>query len=94
MRKYIFNILMSLDQLANTIIFGGMPDETISAKCWREDDKPCWHALRIIADTVALRLFRVKHHCKGAYIAELILSYMPECCRKGLKKLPDFQNMR
>lgn len=31
MRRYLWNILISLDQLANTIL-GGDPDETISSR--------------------------------------------------------------
>jgi hypothetical protein len=31
MRRYIWNILISIDQLFNTI-FGGCPDETISSR--------------------------------------------------------------
>lgn len=32
LKLYIANILLSLDQLANTLIFGD-PDETISSRC-------------------------------------------------------------
>jgi hypothetical protein len=41
MKKYIWNILVSLDQLGNTLL-GGNPDETISsrmAKRARKGDK-------------------------------------------------------
>ena len=31
MKKYLFNILISIDQLINTIL-GGCPDETISSR--------------------------------------------------------------
>lgn len=30
--KYILNVLISIDQLANTLV-GGDPDETISSRC-------------------------------------------------------------
>lgn len=32
-------ILISVDQLANVVFLNGMPDETISARVWREDNK-------------------------------------------------------
>lgn len=35
MKNYLFNILISIDQLLNTI-FGGDPDETISGRLGRE----------------------------------------------------------
>jgi hypothetical protein len=31
-RSYVWNLLISVDQLVNTI-FGGHPDETISSRC-------------------------------------------------------------
>ena len=41
MKRYIWNLLISIDQLANTI-FGGYPDETLSSrwgKLAREEHK-------------------------------------------------------
>jgi hypothetical protein len=32
---YLFYLSIALDQLLNTVL-GGFPDETISARCWRE----------------------------------------------------------
>ena len=32
MNKYLFNILISIDQFGNTLL-GGNPDETISSRC-------------------------------------------------------------
>jgi len=36
--KYIFNILIAIDQLANALI-GGDPDETISSRCGKYKNK-------------------------------------------------------
>lgn len=33
--QYFFNLLISVDQFANAL-FGGCPDECISARLWRE----------------------------------------------------------
>lgn len=38
-KQYLFNILVSIDQLANVVLLGGDPDETISSvtgKYWRK----------------------------------------------------------
>ena len=41
---YFWNLLISLDQLANTIL-GGYPDETISSRCAKKRDtnKFCYY---------------------------------------------------
>lgn len=39
--KYLFNILVSIDQLANTIL-GGDPDETISSRVGKLRKKRVW----------------------------------------------------
>ena len=38
LRRYLFNALVSLDQLANTLT-GGDPDETISSRCGKLREK-------------------------------------------------------
>jgi hypothetical protein len=35
LQTYIIQVLIALDQLANTVVFG-YPDETLSARCYRE----------------------------------------------------------
>lgn len=35
MKRYIWNLLISIDQLVNTIT-GGDPDETISSRCGKK----------------------------------------------------------
>jgi hypothetical protein len=42
--NYFFNILISLDQLGNTLL-GGDPDETISSRCAKNQDKWYWYSL-------------------------------------------------
>jgi hypothetical protein len=62
MKQYIWNLLISIDQLFNTIL-GGYPDETISSRMGkhiaRKEDK-C-HVCRLICKF--LNLFE-KDHCK------------------------------
>ena len=40
MKRYLFNLLIGIDQMAN-VVFGGMPDETISSR-WGRNEKPNW----------------------------------------------------
>ena len=70
-RSWGIAVLISLDQLVNTI-FLGYPDETISSRAFREDIK--WLESLINAlfffdyqDTVAGRI----RHCELAYYGEL-----------------------
>lgn len=45
--KYFWNILIGIDQLANTLI-GGDPDETISSRCGKRNWKPCRWLCRVL----------------------------------------------
>lgn len=49
MRKYIRNVLVAIDQLANAVI-GGDPDETISSRCAKGQDKLYWRLLGVILE--------------------------------------------
>lgn len=44
MRRYLFNILISLDQFGNVLI-GGDPDETISSRAAKGQHKWYWRYL-------------------------------------------------
>jgi len=48
--KYIWNILISIDQLANTVL-GGDPDETLSSRMGkkRETCKLCYWLCRLLS---------------------------------------------
>lgn len=39
--KYIWNVLIAIDQLANTIL-GGDPDETISSRAGKRQEEQTW----------------------------------------------------
>ena len=51
MRKYIKNVLVAIDQLANAMI-GGDPDETISSRAAKRQDIWYWKVLGFILETV------------------------------------------
>ena len=60
MRKYFLNIAISLDQLANAVIFLGDPDTTISARlAYNYHDT--WMMKTV--DWIFLILFNDKDHC-------------------------------
>lgn len=41
LKKYLWNILIAIDQLVNTILLGD-PDETISSRAGKLKDKRAW----------------------------------------------------
>ena len=46
MKRYFLNILIAIDQLVNAVFFG-YPDETLSARCWREQ-RWCRHLIDVL----------------------------------------------
>lgn len=49
--NYFINILISLDQLGN-VLLGGHPDETISSRCAKNQDKWYWYTLGLILEFI------------------------------------------
>lgn len=66
--------LIGLDQWINTW-FGGMADETISARAHRKE----W----VRVERFINFLFRDEHHCLGAYLSELKRTQLPKEYRDG-----------
>lgn len=69
--KYLYHLLIALDQLANAI-FAGAADETISSRCYRgavlaKQPKLKWR----IAYKCVNALFFDSEHCKTAYESEV-----------------------
>lgn len=75
---YLLRVLIAIDQLVNTI-FGGMPDETISAKLWRLKDRQPYKVLRYIVDTL---FWFDKEHCRTSYESEIKKTQLPSNYRK------------
>lgn len=77
--KYLYHLLIALDQLANAI-FAGAADETISSRCYRgailaKEPKLKW---RIAYKLVNAMFFDAKH-CETAYKSEVSRrQYPPE----------------
>lgn len=72
----IKQILIALDQLLNTIFFGGWADETMSSAAWRmEQDGYFWgRFVRPLIDTL---LWFDKDHCRTSYESELKRNQLP-----------------
>lgn len=68
-----FQILVAVDQLANTLL-GGMADETLSARAWRHhlDGSRDWP--RAIIDVL---FFWQTDHCRSAYESEVERRQLP-----------------
>jgi hypothetical protein len=68
MRRYIFNLLIAIDQLLNVLVCNGEPDETMSSAAYRmhRDGRPAGFLMPII-DTL---FFFDPDHCKASYWAE------------------------
>ena len=68
------NILIAIDQLFNTL-FGGEPDESISARCWRLHLVSAkWRYTMIAIDAL---FFWQDEHCKQSYFAEFERKHLP-----------------
>ena len=67
---YTKRVLIGIDQLANVILFNGWPDETLSARAWREQ----WQ-LRFLIDGI---FFWQRAHCEQSYIWEQARKDLPK----------------
>ena len=68
-----FQILVALDQLVNTFL-GGMADETLSARAWRNHLKGERTWLVKVIDTL---FFWQTEHCRTAYESEVERKQLP-----------------
>lgn len=57
MKRYIWNLLISIDQLFNTLL-GGYPDETLSSRMGKNQDCPVCRFICKLLDLVD------KDHCQ------------------------------
>lgn len=71
---YIMKLLIALDQLCNTIL-GGMPDETISARAWRNRDNKLYAILVVLIDSL---FYMDPNHCETSFESEVIRRHLPE----------------
>ena len=62
---YLRNVLVALDQLVNAAL-NGQPDETLSSRAWRTEQKsqPYWSWTRRVIDAL---FFFQPNHCQLSY---------------------------
>lgn len=73
-RRYIHQLAIAIDQLANTV-FSGWADETLSSRAWRSRDKRRWNIAYRVIDAV---FFWQKDHCRKAYEYERAHGQLPD----------------
>lgn len=66
-------VLIALDQLANTIL-AGYADETLSARAYRLSRDRSWHWPRRVIDAL---FFWDKNHCEKSYRSERLRRHLP-----------------
>ena len=71
-KRYIFNVLIGLDEFSNAII-GGWPGETISARCARKEKR---NGLCKLLCTILNYL--QPGHCQTALVSEEEHAYQPK----------------
>lgn len=73
---YALYNLIALDQLFNTIL-GGHPDETLSSRAWRAEQKARLFGkfFRPLIDGI---FFWQKDHCYQGYLAEKLRRQLPD----------------
>jgi hypothetical protein len=77
LKFWVWQNLIAVDQLLNTLFFGGWADETMSSAVYRmERDGHFWGFMRKAVDAVAA-LFGDKSHCAGSYESERARSQLP-----------------
>lgn len=75
-RKFLWNILIGVDQLANTLL-GGAPDETISARAGRgKGTRWYWTIVAKVLDKID------PHHTNDAVRSEVERKHLPPDYRK------------
>jgi hypothetical protein len=57
---YLGRTWSALSQLANTVLLGGDPNESISGRCYRQSWLPAMRAINAL-------FFWQSNHCRGAY---------------------------
>ena len=82
MKQWLYSTLIAFDQLVNAICCG-YPDETLSARCWREQRRA-----RHVIDRI---FFWDKdedgdfNHCHSSYWHEMQRKDLPEEYREGMR---------
>jgi hypothetical protein len=68
MLSYFIRIATLISQAFNTIFLLGIPDMTVSARCYLNKDKPYW---RVAYKYINKVFFWQKNHCKESFDADI-----------------------
>ena len=75
--KYFINVMIAIDQLVNTV-FGGYPDETISATAYRKSQLRGHYFYKLLKFILDICLTPLSQdHCEQAYISEVYRKQLP-----------------
>lgn len=79
LKKWLYNVIIALDQLFNAIL-GGWADETLSSRAYRgailaKSPSKKW---RVIFRVIECVFFFEKNHCKTAYESEVNRKQYPK----------------
>ena len=80
MKRYFYNVLIAFDQLVNAV-FCGYPDETLSARSWREQRRYAIYWIDLLFWVIG----QGKDHCKLSYQHEMERKDLPAEYREGQK---------
>lgn len=80
--KYCKNVLIALDQLANTLCWG-YPDETISATAYRKSLEKGHYFYKFLKFVLDVTFSPIKQdHCFQSYVSEKERKQLPDNYRK------------
>ena len=74
-KRYVWNILIALDQIINAT-FGGYPDETFSSRVHRKAEAGQWF-WKLLRSTIDAIFFWQKNHCQAAFQSEQLRRHSP-----------------
>jgi len=77
-KRYLINLLIGIDQLAN-VVFAGRPDETISSRAHRLRHRPFWALAR---RGINWLFFWQEDHCQKAWMREMQRRHFPRTMRE------------
>ena len=69
MKFWLYQTLIALDQLVNTMVFGGWADETLSSRSYREFPR--------LSRLIDIIFWFDKDHCYESYVSERLRLQSP-----------------
>lgn len=73
-KSWFKRLWAACSQLTNVVWFNGSPNETVSARCYRQgvlNGNPGWYRLYLIVNALA---FWQSNHCRGAYHTDVLFA--------------------